>query len=330
MDLTWKDKLSFFITEFRRRLPFSEQTTKQNYLIGGIVCGVVCILAVIVVLFVKAPTLISSLSSKSAPLSSGASAHSPNTSASETSGSQTKTVPDNGAHTSYGQPLTAVQNNTQGNKNGNGTPSSSQTSSNTANYPPGTVVGQSQIVLQSGPTPTSNPQKAVIGTANLPTVEPYPSIQSGTGTPQPNVTQGIQPTGITWQAYFNNRDLYSIEYPVGWQAIKTIYNNHEGVALYPPNPDPNVGLQEIGFGISQFSYGMPGVTTDNASSVTDIMVDGYPGKLYTQGSFQSNTIAAVFKYGNNYFGIGGTTNNSLMTYVFDYMLSSLILYGGSY
>jgi|GEM_PF-4548652 len=322
MELTWKDKISFYITELRQKLPLYEQPKKQLLVLGGSAGGILILVLIIVVISITNPIFISSSSRPLPKLNT--------------------TTPD--VDTS---PPGANDQNTlpQPNAQSGGT-NNSATNTSTSQV----KTGKSEVVLQSKPftTPTGSSGTsgsnggsnsslsqgtngnassapgsggAVVGTdlSNLSLL-----LQSSTGTPT------TPPPDILWQTYYNARENYSISYPTGWQATSTIYNNHEGVTLYPPPSIAQGGSEEIGFGISQFSYVMPDQTTGNSSAIADILVDGYPGKLYTQGSLQANTIAAVFKYGAFYFGLSGTTDNSDMIYVFSHMLTSLQFYGGSY
>lgn len=341
MDLTWKDKFSFYLTEFRQRLPFSDRPKRQLWIFGGSTGGIVVLFFVVFFITIKSPRLISSsfnVHLNQSPSNSG-----------ENDMHATNQQGANGQSLSpqpSGTPQSVGSKNSGNNQNVSPTSTTSQTQ-----------MGKSEVVLQSSPPPSitgsggnssesnggsssspsnsngsNNGSGGVIGTTDLSNVTLY--FQSPSGTPEVYVTPTAPPADLTWQTYYNSRDNYSISYPVGWQAVKTVYNTHEGVGLYPPGADTSLtvqdGLQEIGFGVSQYNYQTPYFDSSNATYTTSVLVDGYSGTLYTQGSLGSNTIAVVFKYGDAYFGLGGTANSDEMIYVFNYMLSSLQLYGGSY
>ncbi len=330
MDLTWKDKLSYNIQEWRGKLPYAGNSKRQNVLL---VFAGVCLIFLITAGF---SLLASSNGNK------------------KVFNLQTSSANNSNNSNNLGQ--TASKSNTSSSAtdkklNGVGgvikgiVPSKYSTILTGTIPPPKVLFSQnpsfasnSNKVKNAGSSSSSNNNnnQGSAGSSNnssnntdLSKVILY--FQDPNGNLQQYVAPTAAPANLSWETYVNNSDYYTIEIPVNWQVVRTFYNGHEGVSIYPSGMNTALtiqdGLEAIGFGVSQYDYQVPYINQSQASSIAPITIDGYSGTIYTQGSFGMNTVAAIIRYGNYYFGIGATANSSETIYIFQHMLSSLQLYG---
>ncbi len=330
MDLTWKDKLSYYSQEWRNKLPYAGNPKKQNVLL--IFCGV----SVIFLLTASLSLLASSSGNKkdfnnSTQISNNSGNKnaqngqwpSPTTSAVGDKLNGVGSVLKGSAPSKYSQILKGAIPSPQvlfPNL------ASSSAGANSVNSPTqnGSASSGSIQNKQNSGTGSNKPSNTDLSNVTL-------YFQDPNGNLQPYVAPTAPPANLSWETYVNTNDHYTIEIPVGWQVVRTLYDGHEGVSIYPPGMNINTSLQDglvaIGFGVSQYDYQVPYINQSQASSIAPITIDGYSGTIYTQGSFGMNTVAAILKYGNYYFGIGGTANSIDTIYIFQHMLESLQLYG---
>ncbi len=150
-------------------------------------------------------------------------------------------------------------------------------------------------------------------------------FQDPNGQTQVYTPPSTPPVQVTWAVYDNPQDRYMIQYPSNWQMIKNVSNNHEGIAVFPPGYDINSpDTPHIGLGVAA-NYTMPQVN-NNPPYVVPIVVDGVNGTLYTQGALGQSYIASIFPRFNGSFGIASNVSTLDITYIYNYMLTSIIFY----
>ncbi|HUD44117.1 MAG TPA: hypothetical protein VMR41_01100 [Patescibacteria group bacterium] len=325
MELTWKDKFIFYFNEFRQKLPFAYNLKKQFYIFAGGIGGIllICIVSTVLLLSHSSGNPLLNTLKKNIVFPTQNNNNKINSPTSNTQSNSQNNVRQGNSNTqTNGAKSNPTKTNSILNKNSTSTSltvtpalgSNSQSSS-----------GNSSSSNNSG----GNSSGGIIGTTDLSDVKLYFEDSSG------NLEQYVAPTSIpdnlTWQTYSNQHDNYSLDYPVGWSKSTAVENGHEVVSIHPPNTDLNTpiqqGLTKIAFGISPYQFPMPQLNSANASYINNVMVDGFNGTLYTQGAFGINIVAALFKYGDNYFCLWATANDDTMIYVFQHMLLTLQLYG---
>lgn len=129
----------------------------------------------------------------------------------------------------------------------------------------------------------------------------------------------IPPETIEWYRYTDTENAFSIDYPLGWQSITTIYNGHNGISLYMPGDDPsNENTRAIGFIGWNVNY-----LSSASTYAVNIALNGIPGILYTNGPIGLSSISVVFDRTNRYFALGSSSSDETFLYIFDHMLRSI-------
>ena len=132
-------------------------------------------------------------------------------------------------------------------------------------------------------------------------------------------------SGITWQAYQNSSDGYSVEYPEGWITQQSDNEGHQGLVVYPPGTDVSAsipgGAPGIGVGWVS-SYTIPSADDPSVGALKDIQASGVQGTLITQGALGSSMIA-VFPRAGGYLFVSGDASTDTLIEVFLHMVSSL-------
>jgi hypothetical protein len=202
------------------------------------------------------------------------------------------------------------QSNTSGNRSSGTGTSGSQTSQNIFSLTPTITSALANSQTDEQDTSENNSQVTDIEIV-------FKDSDGNLHTYEPPITP---PISVNWVRYVNNQDHYSIDYPADWQVTKTIYNGHEGIFLYMPGINPNSkDAQSIAFVGWKADYLISSSTYAN-----QILLNGIPGTIYTNGPLGSSSIAAVFHYANGYFAIGSSSSDEVFSYIFDQMLRSLI------
>ena len=339
MDLTWRDKFSYYSQQWRSKLPYAQNPRKQNVLL--IFCGL-CLIFLVTAGF----TLIAGSHGNKNGFNGGDLNRVPNqinnAQKSRSNGSSASSA--NSTSGIQGKSLVGSESVVRGtgtdkySKIFTGTPpppqvlfsASSNSSAGSNNIKYNSAGSFSSSNIQHSFASGLNTSKS--NNTNLSSVQLY--FPNPTGILQAYVTPSSPPINVNWQTYVNFNDHYTISIPMGWQVVRTFYDGHEGVSLYPPGIATTLsvqnGLKAVGFGVSQYNYQVPYISQSQSTYSTPITINGYSGTLYTQGSFGINTVAAIISYDNDYFGIGATANTSDMIYVFQYMLDSLHLYGQTF
>jgi hypothetical protein len=148
-------------------------------------------------------------------------------------------------------------------------------------------------------------------------------FQNPDGTTFTYIPPGTPPDEVRWARYTNNNDKYAINYPFNWQFVYSVANGHEGVALYPPNVNPNDPKSPfLGFGMAD-KFLLPAAGDNPNALITPIIADGQSGNLYTKGSLGNSYIAAVLSYRDDYFGLNASKSDATFAYVYYYMINSL-------
>ncbi len=148
-------------------------------------------------------------------------------------------------------------------------------------------------------------------------------FQNPDGTTFTYIPPGTPPDEIRWARYTNNTAKYAINYPYNWQFVYSVENGNEGIALYPPGSNPNdPSSQYIGFGMTN-SFLLPTGGDASIAHITNIVADGVPGKLYTEGPLGNSYVASIFSYSGKYFGLASSKSDATFAYVYYYMLQSL-------
>lgn len=186
--------------------------------------------------------------------------------------------------------------------------SANQSGNSGGGYSPGSQAGSEQEAQQDVPTLTSAPPPTSIDIVFINENGGYFTY----------VPPDVPPIDVTWVKYINYQDHYSIEYPVDWLVVKSSYNGHEGITLYMPGDQGNIDKPSIAFVGWNANY-----LTSTAKYTGQIILNGTPGTIYTNGPLGPSSIAAVFQYPNGYFALGSSTSGSIFIYVFDHMLRSL-------
>ncbi len=133
------------------------------------------------------------------------------------------------------------------------------------------------------------------------------------------------PSTITWAAYHNQQDGFTLDYPSNWMKIETPSNRHIGLALYPPgtNLNENVPGGPEGIGLRwATTYQPPAPADPTIIDIKYITLDGVKGQLYTRGSL-GIAIIASFAYKGESFMLTTDAESDLLIYVFQHMLDSL-------
>lgn len=149
-------------------------------------------------------------------------------------------------------------------------------------------------------------------------------FQNPDGTTFTYIPPGTPPDEVRWGRYTNDKFKYAINFPINWQFVYSLdENGNEGVALYPPNVDPNSSSSPfIGYGTTD-NFSLPTVLDTTGALATPLIVDGYQGTLYTNGPVGQSYIASVLKYSNKFFGLGASKSDATFAYVYYYMINSL-------
>ena len=100
--------------------------------------------------------------------------------------------------------------------------------------------------------------------------------------------------------------------------MKSIYNGHENITLYEPGDEGNIDKPSIAFVGWKADF-----LASSASYTGQIMLNGVPGTIYTNGPLGLSSISVVFQYTYGYFALGSSTSNPVFIYVFDHMLHSI-------
>lgn len=217
----------------------------------------------------------------------------------------------NSVQTSGNNTQTTNSGNAAGQSNNTANPTGSQQSSNQNSS--ATTNSNSN---NSGNSTTSNSGNN--STNGVPIIFKTPD-----GGTQEYFPPATPPIDISWGRYVNSDDRFSIDYPSNWQVVKTSYNGHEGVSLYPPGSNPNApNAQYIGFGLASY-YLLPSQNSQQSTYSYSIVVGTTNGTMYTQGVLGNGSVAAVFKYEQGSFGLGSNVSDPDFIYVYNYMLQSL-------
>lgn len=186
-----------------------------------------------------------------------------------------------------------------------------------------TIIGSTTVRTTQGTISTqANIQSDVAGNDQQDLIRIV--FQNPDGSTTTYIPPGTPPDEVRWGRYTNEKSKYAINFPSNWQFFYSIdADGHEGIALYPPNTNPNDQSSPfIGFGITE-KFVLPTVGDATDAYVTPLVVDGVLGSLYTNGPLGNSYVASVLQYSSKHFGLGASKSDTTFAYVYYYMLNSL-------